>query len=78
MSTEFMHSHYLWPGLSGESFEHGDGWVGAVVGNGEWFVTSPNTEFVPQPPLGCTHNMCIRADFWYGDDDPLQWPQPYG
>ena len=22
-------------------------------------------------------NMCIHADFRYGEDDPLQWPQPY-
>jgi hypothetical protein len=51
--------------------------VGAVVRNGKWFVTSLNMEFVPQPPLGHTQNMHICADFQYGDDNPLQWPQPY-
>jgi hypothetical protein len=48
-----------------------------MVGNGAWFITSPNMDFVPQPPLVCTRNMRIRADFKYGEDDPLQWPQPY-
>ena len=48
------------------SFKHGDGHVGAVVRNGEWFVTSPNMEFVPEPAVGRTCNMCIRANFDMG------------
>jgi len=63
--------------ISGRSFKHGDRHVGAVVGNGQWFVTSPNMEFIPQPALGCTRNICICADFRYGEDNLLQWPQPY-
>jgi hypothetical protein len=53
--------------------------VGAVVGNGEWFVISPNIDFVPQPPmlLGQSCIMCIYANYHYGEDDPLQWPKPY-
>jgi len=34
-------------------------------------------EFIPQPALGCTRNMHIHANFQYGEDDLLQWPQPY-
>jgi hypothetical protein len=63
--------------ISDRSFKHGDGHVGAVVRNGKWFVTSLNMEFVPQLALGCTHNMHIRANFQYGENNPLQWPQPY-
>ena len=59
------------------SFEHGDGHVGAVVGNSEWFITSPNMEFVPEPAVGHTCNMRIHANFQYGEEDPLQLPQLY-
>lgn len=63
--------------MSDADFEHCDGRVGAVVGNGEWFVTSPNMDFVPLPPFGRNRNMRIRTNFRYGKDDPLQWAQPY-
>jgi hypothetical protein len=64
---------------SGGTFEYCDGRVGAVVGNGEWFITSPNIDFVPQPPtpLGQSCIMRIHADYRYREDDPLQWLQPY-
>ena len=61
----------------GTSYKYCNGQVGAVVGDGEWFVTSPNMDFVPQPPLGGTHSMHICANYRYGEDNPLQWPQPY-
>ncbi|TFK59506.1 hypothetical protein BDN72DRAFT_865095, partial [Pluteus cervinus] len=53
------------------------GRVGAVIREGESFITSPNSSFIPQPPLGGDRSVFLREDFRYGDDDPLQWPQPF-
>ncbi|TFK59435.1 hypothetical protein BDN72DRAFT_780752, partial [Pluteus cervinus] len=53
------------------------GHVGAVIREGESFITSPNSSFIPQPPLGGDRSVFLREDFRYGDDDPLQWPQPF-
>ena len=49
--------------MSDPNFEHCDGQVGTVVGNGEWFVTSPNMNFVPLLPFNHNHNMRIRTNF---------------
>ncbi|TFK59653.1 hypothetical protein BDN72DRAFT_725271, partial [Pluteus cervinus] len=53
-----------------------DGLVGAVISNGDDFVTSPNARIIPYPPLGGNRDVYIRENLRYGDDDPLQWPQP--
>ncbi|TFK59806.1 hypothetical protein BDN72DRAFT_905525 [Pluteus cervinus] len=53
-----------------------DGLVGAVISNGDSFVTSPNARIIPYPPLGGNRDVYIRENLRYGDDDPLQWPQP--
>jgi hypothetical protein len=54
-----------------------DGNVGALLLDGQYFITSPNQDFIPRPPLGSTRKVSMRADSLYGDDDPLCWPQPY-
>ncbi|KAL0573744.1 hypothetical protein V5O48_008205 [Marasmius crinis-equi] len=41
------------------------------------FITSPNCEYVPLPPLGSTRDLYRRADGFYGHDDPVCWPQPF-
>jgi hypothetical protein len=53
-----------------------DGKVGALLFGGEYFVTTPNQLFVPEPPLG-DRKVVMRADSLYADDDPVLWPQPY-
>ena len=53
-----------------------DGLVGAVIFDGKSFITSANAEYIPLPPFGDRH-VKLRADSRYGDDDPVQWPQPY-
>jgi hypothetical protein len=53
-----------------------DGKVGALLFNGEYFVTTPNQTFIPEPPLG-DRKVTMRSDSLYGDDDPILWPQPY-
>ncbi len=49
---------------------------GAIL-SPEWFILTPNATELYQPPLGHNREMFMRADFRYGDDDPLSWPQFY-
>jgi hypothetical protein len=53
-----------------------DGMVGAVIDEGRHFITSPRTNYIYMPPLG-TRTVTLRKDFRYGEDDFIQWPQPY-
>ena len=53
-----------------------DGKVGALLLNGEYFVTTPNQSFIFQLPVG-DHKVRMCADSLYGDDDPILWPQLY-
>ena len=53
-----------------------DGKLGALLLDGEYFVTTPNQTFIPEPPLG-GRKVMMRADSLYADDDPILWPQPY-
>ncbi|KAH6913738.1 hypothetical protein BKA70DRAFT_1420531 [Coprinopsis sp. MPI-PUGE-AT-0042] len=54
-----------------------DGQVGNILTNGRFFITSPNADYIPAPPLGETRHVFMRANFRYANDDPIQWPQPY-
>ncbi|TFK60407.1 hypothetical protein BDN72DRAFT_779451, partial [Pluteus cervinus] len=53
-----------------------DGQVGALVREGQSFVTSPNTRRICNPPFGGDRSVYLRSNVRYGQDDPLQWPQP--
>ena len=53
-----------------------DGIYGAVILDGNSFITTANAEYIPLPPFG-DRQVKLRADSRYGDDDPIQWPQPY-
>jgi len=53
-----------------------DGRVGALIGNSQYFITSPNQCCLFQPPQAACR-LFLRADSLYGEDDPIQWPQPY-
>lgn len=53
-----------------------DGLVGAVIFDGKFFITSANANYIPLPPFG-DRDVKLRADSRYGDDDPIQWAQPY-
>jgi hypothetical protein len=50
-----------------------DGLVGALWK--EYFITSPNADYIPTPILDST--LVMRTDFFYGPDDYLLWPQQY-
>ncbi|TFK61296.1 hypothetical protein BDN72DRAFT_904234 [Pluteus cervinus] len=52
-----------------------DGLVGTILANGDFFITSPNCNTVYEPTIGSDRRVFLRADFLYGPDDPLQWPQ---
>lgn len=54
---------------------HFEGRVGAVVFGGSYFVTSPNMDCVYNPPKN--RRMTFKLDMRLGDDDCLQWPQPW-
>ena len=53
-----------------------DGVLGAVILDGQFFITTANAEYIPLPPFG-EREVKLRADSRYGDDDPIQWAQPY-
>jgi hypothetical protein len=54
-----------------------DGAIGALLLNGQNFVTSPNQSCIFQPAFGTTHSVFIHANNLYGDNDPTCWPQAY-
>ncbi|THV00686.1 hypothetical protein K435DRAFT_854464 [Dendrothele bispora CBS 962.96] len=54
-----------------------DGLTGAIHAQTRTFITSPNCLSIPRPPFSSTRNLYCRADAQYGEDDPLQWPQPF-
>ena len=54
-----------------------DGMAGGVVKGGEWIITSPNSNIIPLPPLGGDRFVYLRENLRFGEDDPLQWPQPF-
>ena len=76
----FFHFNYrksvLTPSLS-QAIHSFDGLAGSVVHNGHFIVTSPNRRFICHPPLGGDRSVFLRTNLRYGDDDPVQWPQPY-
>jgi hypothetical protein len=49
-----------------------DGKVGALLFSGEYFVTTPNQTFIPEPPAG-ERKVMMHADSLYADDDPILW-----
>jgi hypothetical protein len=53
-----------------------DGKVGTLLLNGEYFVTTPNQTFIPEPPVR-VRKIVMRADSLYASDNPILWPQPY-
>ncbi|KAK0237592.1 hypothetical protein EDD85DRAFT_951781 [Armillaria nabsnona] len=53
-----------------------DGVSGALV-NDHIYIMSLNCPLLFDPPLGVNHEMWMRNNFRYGQDDPLLWRQPY-
>jgi hypothetical protein len=51
--------------------------VGAIISDGQYFVTSANQHYIFVPLLGNQHQIWLYSDSCYGDDNPLLWPQPY-
>lgn len=51
--------------------------TGALVSKGQYILTSPNCTFLPDPPLGGDQHLFLQTNLYYGEDDPLQWPQPF-
>ncbi|THU87143.1 hypothetical protein K435DRAFT_349401 [Dendrothele bispora CBS 962.96] len=54
-----------------------DGLAGGIHERTREFITCPNRNVIPRPPFGSTRDLYRRLDARYGEDDPLQWPQPY-
>jgi hypothetical protein len=54
-----------------------DGLFGAVTRDGQTIVTSPNSSRLLDPPLGGDRSLFLRSNLRFGDDDELQWPQPF-
>ncbi|KAE9398225.1 hypothetical protein BT96DRAFT_940352 [Gymnopus androsaceus JB14] len=54
-----------------------DGLCGTFLPDTKEYITSPNCDYIPSPPMGSTRNLYRRSDAHYGDDDPVCWPQPF-
>jgi hypothetical protein len=54
-----------------------DGLVGSVTLDGKWIITSPNSTVTFDPPIGGDRALYLRSNLRFGDDDPVQWPQPF-
>ncbi|KAK0475390.1 hypothetical protein IW261DRAFT_1422225 [Armillaria novae-zelandiae] len=53
------------------------GLYGTILDDLDMFVITPNANTVmPRPPLG-NREVYMRENYWYGFDDPLQWPQAF-
>ena len=53
-----------------------NGLVGALILGGQSFITPANADYISLPSFGdCQIQLC--ADSHYGDDNPIQWAQPY-
>ncbi|KAK0435124.1 uncharacterized protein EV420DRAFT_1653431 [Desarmillaria tabescens] len=54
-----------------------DGKWGTVFDNIDCFIITPNAGMICMPPMGTNREVYMRANYRYGHDDPLQWPQAY-
>ncbi|KAE9390191.1 hypothetical protein BT96DRAFT_1002520 [Gymnopus androsaceus JB14] len=54
-----------------------DGLCGSFLPVTKEYIMSPNSDYIPSPPLGSTRNLYCQSDACYGDDDPICWPQPF-
>ena len=54
-----------------------DGLVGATTVDGRYIITSPNVKTIYNPPFGGDRSLFLCANLRFGDDDELQWPQPF-
>ncbi|KAJ3757395.1 hypothetical protein EV360DRAFT_71186 [Lentinula raphanica] len=52
------------------------GLVGRQYPEFDRYITSPNSRRLPEPLLG-TQNVRLRANYLYGEHDPLLHPQPF-
>ncbi|KAK1219683.1 hypothetical protein PQX77_017578 [Marasmius sp. AFHP31] len=41
------------------------------------FITCPKRTEILRPPAGSTQDLYLREDGFYGEDDPVQYPQPF-
>ncbi|KAK7032104.1 hypothetical protein VNI00_013474 [Paramarasmius palmivorus] len=52
------------------------GGVCTITEDTQWIVASVNASYVPKPLFG-TRRVSQRLDYYFGEDDPLLYPQPY-
>jgi hypothetical protein len=72
----FIRNFYLDVQVSTGGAQALDGLFGAVILDSKFFITTPNADYIPLPPFE-DRQVKLRADSRYGDDDPIQWAQPY-
>ena len=53
-----------------------NGLFGAIILGRKLLITTDNADYIPLPPFG-DHEVKLWADSCYGNNDPIQWPQPY-
>ncbi|KAK0472863.1 hypothetical protein IW261DRAFT_1570459 [Armillaria novae-zelandiae] len=54
-----------------------DGRYGTILDGQDSIIVTPNSSFMPCPPIGAQREVYMRANYRYGTDDHLQWPQAY-
>jgi hypothetical protein len=48
-----------------------------MVLRGKYIITTPNSRVIFDPPLGADRMVFLRSNLLFGEDDPMQWPQPW-
>ncbi|KAK0460784.1 hypothetical protein IW261DRAFT_1577485 [Armillaria novae-zelandiae] len=54
-----------------------NGRYGTILDGQDSIIVTPNSSFMPRPPIGAQCEVYMRANYQYGTDDHLQWPQAY-
>ncbi|KAK0218427.1 hypothetical protein EDD85DRAFT_961443 [Armillaria nabsnona] len=54
-----------------------DGKYGTILDGQDSFIVTPNSSIMPRLPIGAQREVYMRANYRYGIDDHLQWPQEY-
>ncbi len=68
--TTFLSNKYLANGPF-------NGKYSTILDGQDSFIVTPNSSIMPRPPIGAQCEVYMRANYQYGIDDHLQWPQAY-
>ncbi|PBK84234.1 hypothetical protein ARMGADRAFT_1088687 [Armillaria gallica] len=54
-----------------------NGKYSTILDGQDSFIVTPNSSIMPRPPISAQCEVYMQANYQYGIDDHLQWPQAY-